>query len=248
MSSCEWHPRIPRSGSGRLQMSAGAGPLRWGWLQLPTAPADKVGQTRGLQGLRVRSAAARKPPAPWHPLWSSRETAPSLGWGEWAGLATHGAPPSRQAPGGGGHRDRTPGPTYPDHWPWPLQPSLGSCQRTACCHGDWRVYQAGCPGNAAAGGVSWHRPHMCTGWGKGWLLTSAGLEPWKLGRGPGRRGLPRPHLSQTHVLAPAPAAPAGPFPAGQRVSGNHFTRGNSKAQPASCAPLPTPLSHSAQAL
>ena len=93
--------------------------------------------------------------------------------------------PRRAPPGAAGKR--TLGPTYLDHRPWMRKARPGSCRHTACCHGDRHVYQAGCPGNADAGGVSWHRPRVCTGRGRGWVPTSAGLEPWKSGNGPGRR-------------------------------------------------------------
>lgn len=113
-------------------------------------------------------------------------------------------------------------------------PARAPAQHAACCHGDWRVYPAGCPGNAAAGGVSWHGPHVYAGWGRGWLPTSAGLEPWKLGNGPGWRDLPRPHLSQGQVLAPCWSNACWALPSPQaNESQNYFTQRKS--------PVPRPV-------
>lgn len=155
----------------------------------------------------ARSREGLEAPSPWHRPRRSQEAVPSLGcWG----VALEGLPPQpcRAPPGAAGKR--TLGPTYLDHWPWMRKARPGSCRHTACCHGDRCVYQAGCPGNADAGGVSWHRPRVCTGRGRGWVPASAGLEPWKSGNGPGRRpgqpyhlrDLHGPHLSRTRVSGP----------------------------------------------
>lgn len=89
---------------------------------------------------------------------------------------------------------------------------LGSCQHAACCHGNQRVRQAGCPGNADAGGVSWHGPCVCAGRGGGgggslprWLgALETGkwprTEAWAAPQAEDRHGS---RISQTHVSAPA---------------------------------------------
>ena len=90
-----------------------------------------------------------------------------------------------------------------------LEPSLGSCQHTTCCHGDQRVHQAQCPGNTDAGGVSWHRCCVCAAWGKGpsppqlaWSLETGKWPRMEARTAPPAEGPPRSHLSQTEVLAP----------------------------------------------